>query len=143
VLENRAPLADAAIGEPWPRQQVDAADTSLQFHACHTRLREVQVLHDQLRALLEQKAAPGRERIDPRDIAVLMPDMDAYAPHVEAVFGGALGTPREIPYTIADTSPLASAAIAGAFLRLLKLPIQPLTRRRGSSDCVMKPRLSA
>ncbi len=127
VLENRAPLADAAIGEPWPRQQVDAADTSLQFHACHTRLREVQVLHDQLRALLEQKTAPGRERIDPRDIAVLMPDMDAYAPHVEAVFGGALGTPREIPYTIADTSPLASAAIAGAFLRLLKLPMQPLT----------------
>lgn len=127
VLENRAPLADAAPGEPWPRQQVDAADASLQFHACHTRLREVQVLHDQLRALLEEKAAPGRERIDPRDIAVLMPDVDAYAPHVEAVFGGALGTTREIPYTIADTSPLASAAIAGAFLRLLRLPMQPLT----------------
>jgi exodeoxyribonuclease V gamma subunit len=127
VLENHAPLADAIAGDPWPRQQVDTADASLQFHACHTRLREVQVLHDQLRALLEEKALPGRERIDPRDIAVLMPDVDAYAPHVEAVFGGALGTSREIPYTIADTSPLASAAIAEAFLRLLRLPMQPLT----------------
>lgn len=127
VLENRAPLAEAATGEPWPRQQVEVADASLQFHACHTRLREVQVLHDQLRALLEEKASPGRPRIDPRDIAVLMPDVDAYAPHVEAVFGGALGTPREIPYTIADASPLASEALAEAFLRLLKLPLQALT----------------
>ncbi|MEO6264572.1 MAG: exodeoxyribonuclease V subunit gamma [Luteimonas sp.] len=125
LLENRAPLA--VTDSHWPRGQVDIADGSLQFHACHTRLREVQVLHDQLRALLEQDAPDGRERIDPRDVAVLMPDMDAYAPHVEAVFGGALGTSREIPYTIADTSPLASAAIAEAFLRLLKLPIEPLT----------------
>jgi exodeoxyribonuclease V gamma subunit len=127
VLENRAPLSAAPAGEPWPRQQVDAGDNSLQFHACHTRLREVQVLHDQLRGLLDAEATAGRERIEPRDIAVLMPDVDAYAAHVEAVFGGALGTAREIPYTIADTSPLASAAIAEAFLRLLKLPLQPLT----------------
>lgn len=127
VLENRAPLSGAAMGDAWPRQEVETADTSLQFHACHTRLREVQVLHDQLRALLEQPAQAGRPRIDPRDIAVLMPDVDAYAPYVEAVFGGALGAPREIPYTIADTSPLASAALAEAFLRLLKLPLQALT----------------
>jgi exodeoxyribonuclease V gamma subunit len=110
LLENRAPLA--ATEPAWPRAHVDVADVSLQFHACHTPLREVQVLHDQLRSLLEQEAGDGRERIEPRDIAVLMPDIDAYAPYVEAVFGGALGTPREIPYTIADTSPLASAAMA-------------------------------
>ncbi len=127
VLENRAPLAAAPAAAPWPRPQVDRADASLQFHACHTPLREVQVLHDQLRALLEAPGAPGRPRLEPRDIAVLMPDVDTYAPHVEAVFGGALGTSREIPYTIADTSPLASAAIAEAFLRLLRLPLQPLT----------------
>jgi exodeoxyribonuclease V gamma subunit len=127
VLENRAPLCDAPAGNAWPRSAVDAGDASLQFHACHTHLREVQVLHDQLRALLEQEAQPGRPRIDPRDIAVLMPDVDVYAPHVEAVFGGALGTPREIPYTLADTSPLASAALADAFLRLLRLPLQALT----------------
>ena len=125
LLENRAPLAVSE--HHWPRMQVDIADSSLQFHACHTRLREVQVLHDQLRALLESEPGAGRERIEPRDVAVLMPDVDAYAPHVQAVFGGALGTAREIPYTIADTSPLASAAIADAFLRLLKLPIEPLT----------------
>ncbi|RPE80173.1 DNA helicase/exodeoxyribonuclease V gamma subunit [Vulcaniibacterium tengchongense] len=126
VLDNRAPLA----GEPgpgWPRAAVERGDASLQFHACHTPLREVQVLHDQLRALLEAPPPPGEPPLQPRDIAVLAPDIDRYAPHVEAVFGGALGTARELPYTIADTSPLASAPVAEAFLRLLELPLRAPT----------------
>ncbi|TKR30183.1 exodeoxyribonuclease V subunit gamma [Luteimonas gilva] len=126
LLDNRAPLAGNQDAR-WPRSGVDAGDASLQFHACHTRLREVQVLHDQLRALLDAPAAPGRPKLRPRDIAVLAPDIDAYAPHIEAVFGGALGSDREIPYTLADTSPLANASLAAAFLRLLELPLRPLT----------------
>ncbi len=125
VLDNRGPLIENA-DRAWPRARVDRSDASLQFHACHTRLREVQVLHDQLRALMEAPGNDDAPRLDPRDIAVLAPDIDAYAPHIEAVFGGALGTPREIPYTIADTSPLAGEPLADAFLRLLDLPLRPL-----------------
>ncbi|MGF2076033.1 hypothetical protein, partial [Enterococcus casseliflavus] len=77
-LHRRAP-------GPW-RAKVDRDDTSLQAHACHPRLREVQVLQDRLRALLDDP------RFDPplqaRDIAVLAPDIDPYRPHIEAVFGG-------------------------------------------------------
>ncbi|MFS8063424.1 MAG: exodeoxyribonuclease V subunit gamma [Luteimonas sp.] len=127
VLENRSP-EESLRGDPaWPRGPVDRADPSLQFHACHTRLREVQVLHDQLRALLEADAPSGGERLQPREIAVLAPDIDAYAPHIEAVFGGALGSARELPYTIADTSPLASEAMADALARLLDLPLRAPT----------------
>jgi exodeoxyribonuclease V gamma subunit len=125
VLDNTAFDRD---GDPaWPRAQVDRSDASLQFHACHTRLREVQVLHDQLRALLEADPPQGEAALQPRDIAVLAPDIDAYAPHIEAVFGGALGSARELPYTIADASPLAATPLAGAFLRLLELPLRPAT----------------
>ena len=126
VLDNRAPLhgdRDAA----WPRAQVDRGDTSLQFHACHTRLREVQVLHDQLRALLDAPPPAGEAPLQPRDIAVLAPDIDLYAPHVEAVFGGAVGSARELPYTLADASPLVSASLAEAFVRLLELPLRAPT----------------
>ena len=126
VLDNRAPLS-GNVDAPWPRAQVDRDDASLQFHACHTRLREVQVLHDQLRALLDAPPPAGGEVLQPRDIAVLAPDIDPYAPHIEAVFGGAMGTPRELPYTIADASPLASASLAQAFLRLLALPLRAPT----------------
>ncbi|WP_462114441.1 exodeoxyribonuclease V subunit gamma, partial [Lysobacter xanthus] len=118
LLHRRAPPA-----APW-RESLDRLDPSLQVHACPTRLREVQVLHDQLRALLED------DRFDPplqpREIAVLAPDIDPYVPYVEAVFGGLHGRAGFIPYTLADTSPLASEPLAEVFSRLLALPVSRL-----------------
>ncbi len=102
------------------RADIDAGDPSLQFHACHTRLRELQVLHDRLRALLED------DRFDPplqpREIAVLAPDIDPYVPYLDAVFGGH-GQADAIPYAKADASLLAEEPLAGVFLRLLALPL--------------------
>ncbi|HVR80654.1 MAG TPA: exodeoxyribonuclease V subunit gamma [Luteimonas sp.] len=106
--------------EPW-RKQVDRSDNSLQFHACHTRLREVQVLHDQLRGLLEDPRFDPP--LQPREIAVLAPDIDPYAPYIEAVFGGLAGSPGFIAYALADASPLGGEPLAEVFLRLLALPI--------------------
>ena len=103
------------------RAEVDRSDPSLQVHACHTPLREVQVLHDQLRGLLEDP------RFDPplqaREIAVLAPNIDPYAPYIEAVLGGRNGHDDFIPYALADTSPLAGEPLAEVFVRLLGLPV--------------------
>lgn len=110
-------------GEPLPG--VCKADPSLQVHACHTRLRELQVLHDQLRALLEPDSPEGRRfdpPLQPREIAVLAPDIDPYAPYLEAVFG-APGDGDRLPYALADTSPLAGEPLAEVFERLLGLPV--------------------
>ncbi len=100
-----------------PREPVapEAGDRSLQVHSCHTRLREVQVLHEQLRDLLENNPS-----LTPRDIAVLTPAIDDYAPHVHAVFAG--DGALAIPYALADGSALAGRPVADAFLRLLALP---------------------
>ncbi|HEY4583705.1 MAG TPA: exodeoxyribonuclease V subunit gamma, partial [Lysobacter sp.] len=118
LLHRRPPPAT-----PW-RETLDRSDASLQVHACHTRLREVQVLHDQLRALLESDAFDPP--LQPREIAVLSPDIDPYVPYIEAVFGGVRGRADFIPYTLADTSPLASEPLAEVFSRLLALPISRL-----------------
>ena len=109
-------------GEPGVplRAEVDRTDPSLQLHACHTRLRELQVLRDQLRALFDD------ERFDPplkpREVAVLAPDIDPYLPYLEAVFGDR-GREDAIPYALADASPLANEPLAEVFLRLLALPV--------------------
>ena len=108
----------APVGEQ--RDGVDANDPSLQAHACHTRLRELQVLHDRLRALLEDPRFDPP--LQPREIAVLAPDIDPYAPYLDAVFGGH-GQAGAIPYALADTSPLAGEPLAAVFLRLLALPV--------------------
>lgn len=109
-------LARRAPGEVQ-RIAFDAADRSLQVHSCHTRLREVQVLHARLRELLE--ADPT---LQPRDIAVLTPDMDRYAPFVHAVFGADAQDRHAIPYALGDAGLLANQPVAEAFARLLDLP---------------------
>jgi len=103
------------------RAQVDRRDPSLQVHACHTRLREVQVLHDQLRGLLDDPRFDPP--LEPREIAVLAPDIDPYVPYIEAVFGGRAGHDDFIPFALADASPLAGEPLADVFLRLLALPV--------------------
>ncbi|SDY20140.1 exodeoxyribonuclease V subunit gamma [Lysobacter enzymogenes] len=115
----------ALPAQPW-RAELDRFDASVQVHACHTRLREVQVLHDQLQGLLDPQSEQGRRfdpPLQPRDIAVLAPDIDPYAPHIAAVFGGLAGRPGFIPYALADVSPLAAEPLAEVFLRLLALPV--------------------
>ncbi len=109
----------AAPGAP-SRAQVDRADPSLQLHACHTRLRELQVLHDQLRGLFDDPRFDPP--LQPREVAVLAPDIDPYLPYLEAVFGRR-GQDDAIPYALADASPLANEPLAGLFLRLLALPV--------------------
>lgn len=137
LLHRRPPM-------PW-RGGADRGDPSLQVHACHTRLREVQVLHDQLRALLEPDSPQGRAfdpPLEAREIAVLAPDIDPYAPYIQAVFGGLAGRPDFIPYALADTSPLAAEPLAEVFLRLLALPVS----RFGLSevlDLVATPAIAA
>ncbi|GAP64944.1 exodeoxyribonuclease V subunit gamma [Mizugakiibacter sediminis] len=108
VLARRAPAADARA----------APDGSLQFHRCHSPLREVQALHDRLLALIE--ADPT---LTPRDIAVMTPDVAAYRPHVEAVFGGLdERDPRYLPYSIADVPAAATHPALALFARLLDAP---------------------
>ncbi|GAA4880440.1 exodeoxyribonuclease V subunit gamma [Serinicoccus chungangensis] len=61
---------------------VPAQDRSIQVHACHGRSRQVEVLRDVLTDLLEHDPT-----LEPRDILVMCPDIDTYAPLVHAGFG--------------------------------------------------------
>jgi exodeoxyribonuclease V gamma subunit len=127
-LFHRRPSPPLAPTADDPRTRLPALrrdDPSLQVHACHTRLRELQVLHDRLRALFEPDSPEGRRfdpPLQPREVAVLAPDIDPYLPYLDAVFGGR-DRAGAIPYAVADASPLAGEPLADVFLRLLALPV--------------------
>jgi exodeoxyribonuclease V gamma subunit len=91
-------------------------DPSIQVHCCHSPMRELEALHDQLLALFE--ADPT---LTPRDILVTMPDVEGYAPFIEAVFGAPESPEVAIPFSIADRSARTESTIADVFLRLLDL----------------------
>lgn len=95
----------------------NGADSSIQFHACHGPLREVQVLHDQLLDLLSADDA-----LETRDIIVMVPDIAAYAPAIDGVFGAAQGR-RKIDYSLSDNSRAASHPVIRSFCQLLDLPL--------------------
>lgn len=102
-------------------------DRSLRFHRAHSRQREVEILQDRLLDAFEQADRAGRP-LRPRDIIVMVPDIDAYAPAVEAVFGTIESRdPRYIPFTIGDRRARSEAPLAVALERLSDLPGARLT----------------
>ncbi len=84
-------------------------DNSISIHACHSRMREVEVLKNQLLQALEQDPA-----LELRDIVVMAPDIQRYAPFISAVFS-------DIQHAVADKSLRLSNNLLDAFIRFLKL----------------------
>ncbi len=91
-------------------------DHSIQIQSAPSPLREIQILHDRLLRLFERL-----DDLTPRDVIVMAPDIDRYAPYVEAVFGAA-PPPHAIPWSIADRRLGAEQPLVEALRLLLDLP---------------------
>ncbi len=101
VIEAEPPLA-------WADD-----DDSLTVHSCHSPMREVEVLQDQLLDLFARD--PG---LAPSDVVVMAPDIDTYVPYIDAVFGAADEAVR-IRHSVADRGVRVSHSSIDAFLKLL------------------------
>ena len=105
-------------GDQEEKQKVKSSDESICFQVAHTRQREVEILQDQLLYCFETL-----KDLKPRDVIVMTPDIEAYAPYIEAVFGNLSFTdPRFIPFTIADKPNRESVPLLKALETLLHLP---------------------
>jgi exodeoxyribonuclease V gamma subunit len=100
-----------------PKLPVNAADPSLHAHSCHSPLREVEVLYDHLLEWFQRDPA-----LSPRDVLVMTPDIEAYAPFIEAVFDSPEESSKRIPFSVADRGLSSSSQVVQAFLSLLSLP---------------------
>jgi exodeoxyribonuclease V gamma subunit len=114
ILELRPLTETRAL---WP--SVDPLkDRSIRFHIAHSPQREVEILHDQLLARFSADST-----LRPRDVIVMVPDVDTYAPHIRAVFGQiARDDSRFIPFTLADQGQRGRDPLLIALEHLLKLP---------------------
>ena len=111
--------SDDAGAEPLERRD---DDTSLEFHACPGRLRQLQIVRDRLLQLLA--ADP---ELEPRDILVMTPQVEAFAPLVGAVFGDSGATGVQLPWRLTDRSQQSEAGISQGLLELLQLGGERLT----------------
>lgn len=112
LLWSRSPVALARLRE---HRRLDPTDDSIQFHSCVGAMRQAEALRDALLRLL---------RRDPdlraRDIVVLCPDLDRFAPLVDAVFRGD-DARQTLPLRVEGRSLRHANPIGDALLRLLDL----------------------
>ena len=91
-----------------------ADDTSLRVHAAHGKLRELEIIRDQI-----GHAFVTDRTLKPHDVLLLVPDISDWAPLVQSVFGANDGAVT-LPFTVADRR-RRDESVATAVLRLLSL----------------------
>jgi exodeoxyribonuclease V gamma subunit len=98
------------------KKTVPADDRSIQIHSCHSRMREIEVLHDRILQMFEEDSS-----LTPGDILVMTPDIESYAPYIQAVFDTPASEPGKIPISIADRSIRKESEVVDTFLAILDL----------------------
>ena len=113
ILHLRDPGGSEGVEVP---HALVPGDRSIQVHACHGPMREAEILRDQLLDLFEKDPS-----LEPRDVIVMTPDVDTYAPFIEAAFGAEAGAGgyRAIPCRVADRGARSVFEVVEAFFRLL------------------------
>ena len=114
AVRDMLPLAE------HPQIPPEDSDRSIEFHVAHSVQREVEILHDQLLAMFA--ADPS---LRPRDVVVMVPDIDVFTASIRAVFGQhRRHDPRFIPHEIGDVNDRSVNPLMVALEWLLRLPQQ-------------------
>ncbi len=96
---------------------IDDGDRSIQIHSCHSPMREVEALFENLIDMFDRDAS-----LLPKDVMVLVPEIEKYAPYIEAVFNSRqYEDPQWFFATIADRRRSCSDAETTAFIGILNL----------------------
>ena len=108
-LNNLQRLQNDILNNTVETRTSRLSDDSISIHSCHSRMREVEVLKNQLLHALEQDSS-----LQLRDIVVIAPDIQDYESFISAVFS-------DIQHAIADRSLRLSNHALDAFIRFLSV----------------------
>jgi exodeoxyribonuclease V gamma subunit len=141
IRADRAPPGAPLPGRADARHLLVPEDLSLQVHACHGPARQVEVLRDAVLHLLAEQPS-----LEPRDVIVMCPDIERFAPLIQATFGArdvrdepdekddgkTLARPSvlhagELRVRLADRSLRQTNPVLGVVARLLELASERVT----------------
>ncbi len=138
LQQVQAAVRDLRPLSEHPHVPPAAGDRSIEFHVAHSTQREVEALHDQLLSMFEQDPT-----LRPRDIVVMVPDIDTFAAAIHAVFDQhKRSDPRHIPFEIGDTRDRSVNPLLVALEWLLRLP-QQRCRQSEIRDLLDVPAIAA
>lgn len=113
--------SDIAANAERPQGRSYAGDRSVQVHSCHGAARQVDVLREVLLGLLAEDRT-----LEPRDILVMCPDIETYAPLIVADFGLGDVVPgahpaHQLRVRLADRALIQTNPLLGVAAKLLAL----------------------
>ena len=117
-------------------------DDSIKIISCHSKMREIEILYDNLLAEFD-----ADDIITPRDIIVMAPDIAEYAPFIDAVFGVVSDEKMKIPYRVTDKNLQSESSIAECYLEIIeflsgRFEISPLLTIMQNGSILKKAGLS-
>jgi exodeoxyribonuclease V gamma subunit len=89
---------------------------SIVFSSCHSEVRELQVLYDYILHALNENP-----ELQPSEILVMMPQIEKYAPYINAVFGHPESELLKIPFCLSDSKKSMTNDIASYLIKLIDL----------------------
>ncbi|MFH1438066.1 MAG: exodeoxyribonuclease V subunit gamma [Pseudomonadota bacterium] len=111
--------ATAAVAAAVASQQkttIRKNDGSIQVHSCYSPMREIEVLHDNLLAMFDED-----KNLEPGDVVVMTPEIETYAPFIQAVFDNPEDESTRIRFSIADRSAAKESPLIDALLDIISL----------------------
>ncbi|OFA08528.1 exodeoxyribonuclease V subunit gamma [Duganella phyllosphaerae] len=142
LAQVQAAVRDLLPLSEHPHVPPAATDRSIEFHVTHSVQREVEVLHDQLLQMFADHARDGAP-LRPRDVVVMVPDIDTFTAAIHAVFGQhRRSDARYIPFEIGDVNDRSVNPLLVALEWLLRLP-QQRCRQSEIRDLLDVPALAA
>ena len=127
VRADRAPTG-VGDGDSDTRPLLAAGDDSIRVHSCHGRSRQVEVLRDAILHLLEEDP-----ELEARDVIVMCPDIEHFAPLIQATFGahdeegGRVDGTRQLKIRLADRSLRQTNPVMGVLAEVLDLATARMT----------------
>lgn len=100
-----------------PITSMNPNDRSVQVHMASSPLREVQILYDNLMALIEH-SQQGHDPIHPSDIIIMAPDITEYEPHIKTVFNS---SESQLSCQIIDLKSPSQSPLVQGFWHLIAL----------------------
>jgi len=128
IRNDRHPPGLETPGTADRRPTLAPADRSIQIHACHGRARQVEVIRDTILHLLEEDPT-----LEPRDVIVMCPDIETFAPLIQATFGSYdpededIHAVPDLRVRLADRSLRQTNPVLGVVAELLDLAASRVT----------------
>ncbi|MBB3036460.1 exodeoxyribonuclease V subunit gamma [Hoyosella altamirensis] len=114
----------ASIQNDEPPAPLAQTDPSIEIHSCHGVARQVEVLRECLLHLFSD--IPD---LEPRDVLIMCPDVETFAPHIRAVFGQDIATHpgQQLRVRLADRNLRQTNPLLSVVASLLELAASRVT----------------